>query len=234
MKKTLTFATIAFVVLTGAPLVFAQTTDDNIPTENAAGIKRGAVRQEVKDMKDRAREAASTTRNELKQKAEKTREQIQNKRQELQNDLEKRKIELLKKWGEKTIKRLEAAVVRLEKLTMRIESRIAKMKANKIDTTAADASLVIAKEKVAEAKSTLDAAKLAIADIANQADESAVASTTKNILAQNLPKIKEQVRKVTEALKEAHKALVKTITELKGKEGVKKNNATSTAPVNEE
>jgi uncharacterized protein with GYD domain len=230
MKNISKLAAIALVVLVGTPIAFAQTS----AVTPAAGLRQNkdTVREEIKTIKTRAQEAASSTRNDLKTKMETAREQIQNKKQEFQNNIENRKIALLTNWGTKTIKRLEEATARLDKLTVRIESRIAKMKANKIDTTQADASLVIAKQKVADAKTALAAAKLAITEIGNQASGTITASTTKTILGQNLQKIKEQVRIVTEALKAAHKALVETVSELKGKEGTK--TATSTKPVETE
>ena len=251
MKNISKFFALALITLAGIQTAFAQTTEpstSNTPTEAVSNVRQlrertqaeiktiknkvqettSATRGELKTKIEGIREAASSTKGEIKQQMQTARQEIQSKRDELRNTIENRKVELAKQWGAKTIKRFEEAITRLEKITARIEARIAKMKANKIDTTTADTSLVTAKQKITEAKTSLEAAKMAIAEIGTQAAAATDANAAKNIVGQTLPKIKEQVRVVNDSLKEAHQALIQTITDLKGKEGVKK---TPEAPI---
>ncbi|MCX6735740.1 MAG: hypothetical protein NTZ13_01525 [Candidatus Parcubacteria bacterium] len=252
MKNISKLAALALVAVIGTQMTFAQTTvtepaaPNTVTTAKPKQI-REAAQSEIKTIRNKVqestsvakgelkakiesiRETASSTKGEIKQQMQTARQEIQNKRDELRNTVENRKIVLMKQWGEKTIKRLEEAVTRLEKLAERINARIVKMKANKIDTATADASLITAKQKIAEAKTSLETAKTAIADIGTQAAAATDANEAKNIVSQTLPKIKEQVRVVNDSLKAAHQALVQTITDLKGKEGVKKTEKTPTS-----
>jgi hypothetical protein len=184
---------------------------------------------EMRDKMMENREKASTTRGEMKQKAEDRRGEIEQKKKEFQSDMQNRMKEIMKKQGERVIKRLEAALERLGNIAGRIDSRITKQNEQGADTAKAKADLVIAQAKIDAAKAKLDAAKIAIAGIL--AETGTVATTTPGtIMSGKILLIKEQVRIVETALKEAHKALVLTITDLKGKKG---GAATTTATVDD-
>lgn len=252
MKKISSIAVIALVVSLGTSIAFAQeatlTAEPTTVPAPATGAVRPAVppKGQINAIKERVKENvtanqnalkeklqavkqnASSTRGEVKEKAESVRAEVQNKKEEVRNNIEVKRVEMAKQWGEKTMKRLDETVLRLEKVASRIESRIAKMKAENKDTSKADTSLSAAKQKIAQAKEQIVNVKLFITNFTGQTTPTVAEGAYKPILGENIQKIKDQVRTVTESLKSAHQSLVQTITELKGKEGLKKNTASST------
>lgn len=259
MKKTHTLA-IAFVLMASAPLALAQTagTEENTggttgtaptatggavvsPRDSASGLPTGKRQHAPIILKKELREKASTTRErlkeergEMKQKIEDRRGEIKDKRDELRGEMKEKRAEIIKKHGERIIHRLEAALERLNKIAARIDSRIVKLGEKGIDIAKAKADLALARTKIDTAKAKLDAAKIAIAGIL--ADTGTAATSTPdgmkgNIVSDKIHLIKEQVRIVETALKEAHKALVLAITDLKGKsDGERKKGTGTTTP----
>lgn len=169
---------------------------------------------------------ASSSTKPMGQKMEDRRGEIEQKRAEMKNDMQGRMANIMQKQGERVIKRLEAALERLNNIAGRIDSRIDKLGEKGVNTTKAKADLVIAKTKIDAAKVKLGAAKTAIIGIMSDTGTAAT-STPGAMMSGKITLIKEQVRGVEEALKDAHKALVLVITDLKGKSVT----ATTTASV---
>lgn len=216
-------------IIMTTPFVFAETpikTRGITPEMAEARQTKASTTIEKLREKERAfREKASSTRANLKEKAETAREKIQEKKTEFKNNFDARKIAILKRAAENTVRILHAAILRLEKIAVRIDSRIAKMEGNKIDVATAKANMIIARQKIADAKNALETAKTTIGEIEISAKN---ASTTPNIMGESNKKIKEQAKQVKESLKAAHAALVSVIKELKEKEGVAEKHATTT------
>jgi len=234
--KQIKIIAITIAVLMTAPFVFAET---NTATTgiNPEKTRMELLRQKADEIRAKAsttkeklleqvkalREKASTTRANLQKEAQTMREKVQDKKVEMKNNFDAKKIAILKRTAENTVRILQEAINRLEKIAVRIDSRITKMEANTIDVTQAKANMVIARQKIADAKTALATAKNVIATIETDAKN---ASTTPNIMGDSTKKIKEQARLVKDALQSAHSALVQSIKELKGKEGMRKATTT--------
>lgn len=244
MKKFHTFALASVLLIAGAPLAFAETDGSAAgntetsgetvvsPRDAASGLPTGKRqhepimmgKEEMQAKKGEMRAKASTTRGEMKQKIEDRRGEIQVKKDEMRNNMEGKRMEIMKKHGERIVARLNAALGRLMNIADRLDSRIKKFEEKGFDTTKAKADIAIAKTKIDAAKTKIDAAKIAIAGII--LDNSAATTTPGDIISGKIKLIKEQVRTAETALKEAHKALVQVVIDLKGRSGDK---ATSTA-----
>lgn len=101
---------------------------------------------------------------------------------------------------------LEARVGNLDSLAARIQTRIGKIQAEGKDMTAASAKLVEAQKKIAEAKAELAKLKTANATMVASAKPATAFANIKN----------RSAKTVVVKIKEAHKALVDTITIMKG------------------
>lgn len=161
------------------------------------------------------------TQAQMEESIKNRRNEIEQKKNEMKNNMQDRMTDIRKKQGERVIARLDAALARLDNIAGRIDSRIIKLGEKGVDTTKAKADLAIAKTKIAAAKTKLDSAKTAIREI--MSGSGTVASSTPSgdapgsMMSEKIMLIKEQVKGVEEALKEAHKALVVAITDFKGK-----------------
>lgn len=193
-----------------------------------ASTTRQGIRTDIEKMKQNVQigreglqREASSTKKEVRDNIEAIRKQgkdmrkeIEGKKQEIRQNFDAKRIANLKKIADNTVKVLEAATVRLDKIVERINSRITKMDAESLDTTKAKEDLVLAQQKIAQAKSQLEALKIEIANIQAWV---ASASTTPNALGEGNSKIKGLAKTTKESLQAAHQALVKTIEDLEGK-----------------
>lgn len=115
--------------------------------------------------------------------------------------------ERIRKYAGRMITKIEALIVRLNKLAERLETRIAKIKLNKnnLDTTQAEADLSNAKLKLTEANSKLDTIKLNL--------EATLSSGNPK---EENQRVKTSLTELKSILKEAHLLMVHSIGELKG------------------
>lgn len=158
------------------------------------------------EFKERRANIASTTKerkDELKTRFEERRERI------AASAKERAKAHM-----GRVVKRLEAAVERFLKLAERIASRIEKLSAAGIDMTKAKELLATAEAKIAEADRAVATLKSAI-------DAALAGENPREVFAE----VKEKVRLAIEAVKEAHRALVAAIREVKAKGGVRADSA---------
>ncbi len=173
---------------------------------NASGTKTLPAGMEERmqnrdDMRVKLEERASTTRDNMQQR----REDMKEKRQE-------RRGEILKRQATMLINRMKAAIERIVKLSGRVDSRIVKLKEHGADTSKPEASMVIARGKIADAKAAVAAAEAAVANAVINADASA--STTASV--DPGKPVREALNKAKDAVIAAHKALVDAIESLKG------------------
>lgn len=117
---------------------------------------------------------------------------------------ETRKIRIGAFYG-KIMNRMEVVVIRLQRLSERIDSRINKLEETGADVSEAKALLEAADGKIKEAVKSLSDAKNKINEILDSGE-------TPKIM---LEKIKDEVRVVKQAIKDAHAALVDVIAAIK-------------------
>lgn len=117
---------------------------------------------------------------------------------------ETRKIRIKAFYG-KIMNRMGAAVIRLQRLSERIDSRISKIEETSAYVSSARALLAVADGKIIEAANALSDAKNKINEILNSEE-------TPKIM---FEKIKDEVRVVKQAIKDAHAALVEVIIAIK-------------------
>lgn len=191
------------------------------------------VRGEIRDKMLDIREKASTTRAQVKEKIEDRRGEIKDKRDELKSQVKEKRMMMFKKQSERVLHRLEAALERLTNIAGRIDSRITKLGEKGVDVSKAKADMIIAKTKIEAARVKLSEAKVAILAIINDTAVTTDGSAEEAARGAKMKLIQEQAHAVQEALKEAHKALVLAVTDLKGKSEGKGVRATTTATITE-
>ena len=135
--------------------------------------------------------------------------------------LEERRKQMIKKFVEKMVRRFEAAVNRLKKLADRIDSRLTKFATERgKDVTLLRARLAEAKVKITEAEAAINAAKAGL--------DGALNSETPR---EAFEAVKKLVSDARDKIKEAHVALVKVVTEIKGASGGVKGGTATTTPI---
>ena len=145
--------------------------------------------------------ATTTPATRLQEKQEKMEARIQK--------LEERRKQMIKKFFEKMIRRFEAAVNRLKKLADRIDSRLTKFATERgKDVAALRARLAEARVKITEAEVAINSAKAGL--------ESALNS---EIPREALEAVRKLVVEARDKIKEAHRSLVRVVTEIKGASG---------------
>jgi len=112
---------------------------------------------------------------------------------------------IIQKFFDQMVKRIEAAIERLNKLISRIESRIVKLKGEGKDTASIESQVNDAKIKLASAKTKLQDAKTAL----------------DGVLSSNNPKdafkqVRVKIQDVAKDLREVHKILVHLVGDIKG------------------
>jgi hypothetical protein len=132
--------------------------------------------------------------------------------------------EVFKHAGEMILKRMHAAIERFTKLADRIDSRISKLRSSGLDTSAAEASLMTARSKIALAtKSVADAeaaVKLTAANLSN--------GTSTSPSEEEKKPAKDALEKARQAILVATKSLNDVIPLLSGKHNDNDDRATST------
>ncbi len=131
--------------------------------------------------------------------------------EEMREKMKERRGEILKRMAHQMVERMNAAIERLSKLADRVDSRIAKLKQKGVDTGKAEASIVIARTKIADAKAAVVVAVSAVEGASVQADASASSTT---VVDAGKP-VREALEKARIAVVAAHKALVDAIEALK-------------------
>ncbi|MDP3784992.1 MAG: hypothetical protein Q8R12_02860 [bacterium] len=120
--------------------------------------------------------------------------------------LEARRIQNIRKFFTQMGRRLEAAILRLEKMADKIASRIQKFEERSGNVSEAKAKLALAKAKIAEAKAAYADAKLKLEDaLKSETPKEAFAKVREGL-----------VKGVVEKIKEAHQALIEAVRVLKG------------------
>ena len=204
----------------GAALVLPSFTfikaDDDESSDDNEGVKI-ELRAEIEKKRDERMGAIEEKRAELEKKREERKEEIEKKAEEKKLEIEKRseerKAKIETKLKENTVKNVERiigkskerlgnTIERLDKLVLKIDSRIGKLTANGVDTTASVTLL----EK---ARTELDTAKIAVAGI--NVDDIIYADVPKETLVQ----VKAEIETAKTAVKNAHKAMIDAIESLK-------------------
>lgn len=144
--------------------------------------------------------------------------------EEMRKDAMKQRIEIYQRFAATMITRMQAAIDRMKKLADRLDSRITKEKERGVDTTKAEASLAIARVKIADAQAAITVATTTVSAESTYASVSA--STTKP---SDIGKpVREALNKAKDAVFAAHKALVDAISSLTGQRTDTKGGASTT------
>lgn len=197
---------------------------------------RKEIAGERKDMRkelvDDRREFASTTRIKRKElqadrrllasSTREARKEIQDDRREL---IKNAVIKRAQVQFELIMKRLGIAIDRLDNISGRIDSRIAKLKADGVDTATMEALQVTAKAKV-------DAADVAVKAIVAPALPSDAESTTAEAMNALLASTRAQVKTAEIAIKDAQSALNAVVAEMKNKGKEKAESETASTEEN--
>ena len=192
-------------------------------TSSSAKSKIDGVKQKIEEIKQKA----EIEREQTKQKIASSTEKLKEKKEELKNEIE---IKIGKKLDDQKIKianEFEKTIRNLKDLVLRIESRIAKIDAEKIDTS-------VSKTLLANAKTNLSLAETELTNLENLlAQNIPVVSTSTSEKAQRntiLKTIKTQSEKTKNSIKTAHLSIIKVVESLK--KGLIKKNSTSTQETN--
>ena len=180
--------------LCSAGLVFAQN------GETVSGRLEN-VRQKRQEILERQREKRQDISENIQQRRQDIREKIATK----QAQLRERAVSRIKSVFSKILRRYNAALIRLDKIAGRIATRIDKLKARGVDTSAAEAALLNAESKGSAAAVAIDNAQAQIDAI----DPSSLTVKDAVHVARNA------ISDAKRALREYHKALVDAITKLK-------------------
>ncbi len=124
--------------------------------------------------------------------------------------LKAKAVTAIKAAFEKILSRFDAALVRLDKISNRIATRIDKLNAKGVDTSAAKTALLSAESAGASAKQAIDKAKADVAAIDTT-------STVKDAVHASLASVKA----AKESLKSYQKALVLAVRNLKAASGLR-------------
>lgn len=178
---------LSFLIIT--PFSVVQAEDDVTTSDSSQRIR---VKNEV------------NTDREVKQGI-KTR--VQDKRDEVKSRITASKKERILSFSNRLIIRLETTVARLEKVIARMNERIQKIKDLEydIDTSSAE-------ESIAKAEGLITTVKTQIAALKNSLNEIPSSEDPKEAF----KSIRESLNSIQDNLKEAHKALVMAIGEIKG------------------
>lgn len=194
MKKILFIPLILFFLVAFGVPVLARDGEDN---EHKVQGKLLELREKRLDVID--------TRKEKRQELDLHKQGVRDKIATKQAELKQESVEKIKQVFSKILARMNAALIRLDKLALRIASRIEKLQARGVDTSKAEAELVEAEVVGAAAANAIGLAteQVNAIDVADASVRDVV------FLA------KGAVKTAKDALKAYHKALVEAIRELK-------------------
>ena len=132
-------------------------------------------------------------------------ELIPTKKAEIKAKLTEKRQQLIRQFFFRMVKRLGAAITRLEKLILRIESRLAKLESQGEDVSKIKIEVADAKTKLVKTKEDLELAKTKLEDVLISEDPKAAFAEVKNL-----------IKGVKTQLIEVHRILVHVIGDIKG------------------
>ena len=175
--------------------------------ENAE-VKRGEVRTAIEEKRDAIGEKRDEIRTTIEEKREDVKEKKEERaieRGELKVKRDEKRMERIAAYFERVMTRLEAALDRLGTLANRAESRINKLEEiHQLDLTKARENLRLARTKIQDASNAVSETKTLFANLSQS-------ETPRETFAE----VKEYLRVAIDAVREAHRALVDTLKEIK-------------------
>lgn len=175
------------------------------------------IRGDIKDIRSGSSTGTSTrgmirdSRGEIKDLRTDARGEIKDKRKEA-------RVDIARAYGNRMVKRLLAAIERIEKLGNRLDSRITKIKSAGENATTSEMYLQKSREELVAAKTNIEILKTVFVSL--------TASTT---VGENIGKIHDATENVTVHIKASHQYLVEATKALKGLGAFLKNGTTTTA-----
>ncbi len=193
--------------------------------QNVASTTK-AIRTEAKDRIQDVKERMASTTEARKDRAEDMKNRIASSTQARKENAQERfsRIkEQLSKNFRNMLERIQATIERQERIMAKINTRIEKIKSEGGNTADAE-------KYVAEAKVNIDKSKVALETLKTSSTNAAnnLSSTTVAVKKETMDKMREENKKITDGLKEAHRSLERAIASLKGLSRIKNPNATTT------
>lgn len=193
--------------------------------QNTASTTK-AIRTEAKDKIQEVKSRIASTTEARKDKMEDVKNRMASSTQARKENAQERFTrikEQLAKNFRNMLERIQATIERQEKIMAKINTRIEKIKSEGGSTGEAEGHVANAKVNIDKAKVALEALKTSSTNAANN-----LSSTTVAVKKETMDKMRDENKKITEGLKEAHKSLEKAIGSLKGLSRIKNPNATTT------
>jgi len=165
------------------------------------------VENRLQDMREKRQQAIYNREqkmDELRQRQEEKRGGVEERLATREAQIKERTVSRIKHVFANILNRFNAALARLDKIAQRIATRIDKLKAKGVDTSAAEAALLRAEQKGSAAALAIANAKTQIAAIDTSLPVKDAVHSAIN-----------SVRDAKKALKDYHKALVEAIRQLK-------------------
>ena len=207
MKKFISHALIATIAFGGATVALAET---SVRTDDRVEVRTGGLPPIPKPPMMRDGERASSTERRVEMNASST-----NMMKE-RDEMEKKRVEMMQQQLSHQLQimgdRFGATIAREEAIVEKINSRILKIKANGGDTTKAEALVVEAKNNLVLARTSYDNLKITI----SSTTVSAGATTTPMVAKAQRDALRKAASDVEKYLRDAHKALLKTVGLLRG------------------
>lgn len=201
-----TIAMLALVMSMGAATPVRAELDLNATTDAETTLpvvsSKESYKTEAETKRMQLKAEMRLNQDSLQKEREESRVELQNKKAELKGEIEKKRNNQIEQIKERAVKKITAAITRMENMQTRLESRIAKLDVKKVDTAQAKTSLAISKQKLADAKTAIESVK-------------SIVTTADMKTADKVKAVKEAAKKVEVLLKESHKALVEAIVSLK-------------------
>lgn len=159
----------------------------------------------AKAKRDTVKEKIEQKSQEVKTKLDDLRERKATRAAERKERLSEIRLEMIKKYSDKMLARLEAAISRLANIQGRVENRIDKLREEGKDTTILEETLAQAKLKQTAVNTAFMTAKNTLSQLLTQENPQEVFKLSR-----------EAVDNVKDALKDWHQALNNIITQIEG------------------
>ena len=195
-------------------IVSAQEEDLPQPLPAKAQLMKGenipspAVEERALELQEK-KELRIENQEQVKEEIAEKREEMQEKKEEVQKTMEQKKEEfrlrrktIIDSYSERMLKRLETALERMEQIHTRIQTRTEKLV--HMDTVEASAYLETAEEEITQLRQRLEESR-------NQMGELLTAEDPK----QNFEQTREQVRGISNGLRNIHATMTKAVASLR-------------------
>lgn len=182
---------------------------------------RTEAKEKVQDIKEKIASTTQARKDRIEDIKDKRASSTEARKENAQERFARIKEQLAKNFGN-MVERIQATIERQEKIMAKINTRIEKIKSEGGSTTEAESHVANAKTNIDKSKVALEALKTSSSNAANN-----LSSTTVAVKKETMDKMREENKKITDGLKEAHRSLEKAVTSLKGLSKIAPNATTT-------